>query len=398
MNVYLDNNATTRTAPEVVEAMQPYWSEQYGNPSSIHGFGGKMRKPVNQAREQVARLLGAKPDEIVFTGGGSESDNLAIRGTLEAQGGRKRHIITTRVEHPAVREVFHYLEKQGYRRTAVPVDRDGALDMEFLERSITPDTALVSVMWANNETGVIFPIEEIAEMVKSKGAVFHTDAVQAAGKVSIDMSRVPADLLTISGHKLHGPKGIGALYVRKGTKLTPLIIGGHQEGGKRAGTENVTGIVGLGRAAELALDNFDAESRKVRALRDRLEKGLLEKCKGAHVNGKNRLPNTANISFEFIEGESILLMLNDKGISASSGSACTSGALEPSHVLRAMGIPFTLAHGSIRFSLSRYNTEKEIDYVIENMPGIVDRLLAISPFAEQNLTGHSWGAPPTCST
>jgi cysteine desulfurase len=243
---------------------------------------------------------------------------------------------------------------------------------------------------------VIFPIEQIAEIVKSKGTVFHTDAVQAAGKLPIDMRRVPADMLTISGHKLHAPKGVGALYVRKGTKLTPLIIGGHQEGGKRAGTENVPGIVGLGKAAELALSNFDAENQTVRALRARLEKGLLEKCKGTHINGKNRLPNTANISFEFIEGESILLMLNDLGISASSGSACTSGALEPSHVLRAMGIPFTLAHGSIRFSLSRYNTEQDIDYVIEHMPELVDRLLAISPFSEQNLTGHSWGAPPSC--
>jgi cysteine desulfurase len=397
MNVYLDNNATTMTAPEVVEAMRPYWTELYGNPSSIHYFGGQIRKPLETAREQVAALLGASPDEIVFTGGGSESDNLAIRGTLEALAGRKRHIITTRVEHPAVREVFHHMEKQGYRRTEVPVDRDGTLDLGFLEEAITPDTALVSIMWANNETGVIFPIEQIAEMVKSKGAVFHTDAVQAAGKLPIDMRRLPADLLTISGHKVHAPKGVGALYVRKGTKLTPLIIGGHQEGGKRAGTENIPGIVGLGKAAELALSNFDEENRNVRAQRDRLEKGLLEKCKGAHVNGKNRLPNTANVSFEFIEGESILLMLNDLEISASSGSACTSGALEPSHVLRAMGIPFTLAHGSIRFSLSRYSTEQEIDYVIEHMPGIVDRLLAISPFSEQNLTGHSWGAPPSCT-
>jgi cysteine desulfurase len=399
MKVYLDNNATTMTAPEVVEAMQPYWTELYGNPSSIHTFGGQINQHVNKAREQVAALLGAaSPEEIVFTGGGSESDNLAIRGTLEALAGRKRHIVTTRVEHPAVREVFKHLEKHGYRLTEIPVNRDGDLDLGFLEESITPDTALVSIMWANNETGVIFPIEEIAQMVKSKGAVFHTDAVQAAGKLPIDMRRIPADLLTISGHKLHGPKGVGALYVRRGTKLTSLIIGGHQEGGKRAGTENVTGIVGIGKAAELALQNFDEDNRKVRALRDRLEAGILNKCKGSHVNGKNRLPNTLNVSFEFIEGESILIMLDDLGISASSGSACTSGALEPSHVLRAMGTPFTLAHGSIRFSLSRYSTEEEMDYVIEHMPGIAERLLAISPFSEQNKAGHAWGGPPTCST
>jgi cysteine desulfurase len=396
MNVYLDNNATTMTAPEVVEAMQAYWTGQYGNPSSVHHFGGQIRKEVARSREAVARLLGASADEIVFTSGGSEADNQAIRGTLEAMAGRKRHIITSRVEHPAVRGVFHYLEKQGYRLTEIPVNRDGDLDLAFLEESITPDTAIVSVMWANNETGVIFPIDKIAEMVKARGAVFHTDAVQAAGKLPIDVRKVPVDLLSISAHKLHGPKGIGALYIRKGTKLTPLIIGGHQEGGKRAGTENVTGIVGMGKAAELALEHLGEETDRVRALRDKLEKGLLSNCKGAVVNGRHRLPNTLNISFEFIEGESILIMLDDLGISASSGSACTSGSLEPSHVLRAMGIPFTLAHGSIRFSLSRFNTEKEIDYVIENMPAIVDRLREISPFV--NGSADAFGAPPACNT
>jgi cysteine desulfurase len=396
MNVYLDNNATTMTAPEVVEAMRAHWAELYGNPSSVHHFGGQIRKDVNRAREQVAALLGASTDEIVFTSGGSEANNQAIRGTLEAMAGRKRHIITTRVEHPAVRGVFHYLEKQGYRLTEIPVNRDGDLDLAFLEQSITPDTGLVSVMWANNETGVVFPIDKIAEMVKARGAVFHTDAVQAAGKLPIDMRKVPIDLLTISAHKLHGPKGIGALYIRKGTKLTPLIIGGHQEGGKRAGTENVTGIVGMGRAAELALEHLGEETERVRGLRDKLEKGLLANCQGAVVNGKHRLPNTLNISFEFIEGESILIMLDDLGISASSGSACTSGSLEPSHVLRAMGIPFTLAHGSIRFSLSRFNTGPEIDYVVENMPAIVDRLREISPFA--NGSADAFGAPPACNT
>jgi len=396
MNVYLDNNATTVTAPEVVEAMQAFWTERYANPSSVHRFGGRLRKVVAGSREQVARLLGASADEIVFTSGGSEANNQAIRGTLEAMAGRKRHIITSRIEHPAVRGVFHYLEKQGYRLTEIPVNRDGDLDLAYLEESITPDTAIVSIMWANNETGVVFPIDKIAEMVKARGAVFHTDAVQVAGKLSIDVRRVPVDLLSISAHKFHGPKGIGALYIRKGTKLTPLIIGGHQEGGKRAGTENVTGIVGMGRAAELAREHLGEETDRVRTLRDKLEQGLLKNCKGAVVNGKHRLPNTLNISFEFIEGESILIMLDELGISASSGSACTSGSLEPSHVLRAMGIPFTLAHGSIRFSLSRFNTEQEIDYVIENMPAIVDRLREISPFV--NKSADAFGAPPACDT
>ncbi len=396
-NIYLDNNATTMTAPEVVEAMQPFWTEYYGNPSSIHAFGGKIGRPIKAAREKVAALLGARPEEIVFTGGGSEGDNLAIKGTVEALAGKKRHIVTTRVEHPAVRVAFQHLEKQGFRLTELAVDREGELDMNALRTALTPDTALLSVMWANNETGVIFPIEEIAHLAKERGIVFHTDAVQAAGKLPIDMSQIPVDMLTISGHKLHAPKGVGALFVRKGTKLVPQIIGGHQEGGKRAGTENVPGIVGLGKAAEMALANIDQENQKVRNLRDRLENGLLERCPGSVINGKNRLPNTLNISFEFIEGESILLMLNDHGIAASSGSACTSGSLEPSHVLRAMGIPFTLAHGSVRFSLSRYNRAADIDKVLEVMPGIAERLREISPFTNQ-VDGQSWGAPPACQS
>jgi len=378
--VYLDNNATTMVAPEVVEAMQPFWAEMYGNASSMHSFGGQVKKHVDAAREQVAALLGASPDEIVFTSGGSESDNQALRGTMEALGGEKRHLITTRVEHPAVRSVARYLEKKGYRLTELPVDGNGALDLDLLEKSITPDTALVSIMWANNETGVIFPMEEIARIVKSKGVVLHTDAVQAVGKIPINMQQVPVDLLSLSGHKLHGPKGIGALYVRRGTKLVPLVIGGHQEGGKRAGTENVPGIVGLGKASELALRHLDEENERVRALRDKLEAGILATCPDVRVNGKNRLPNTLNVSFEYVEGESILLMLDDLGIAASSGSACTSGSLEPSHVMRAMGVPFTAAHGSIRFSLSRYNTEEEIDYVLEHLPPIINRLREISPF------------------
>jgi len=388
--VYLDNNATTAVAPEVFEAMTPFLTSMYGNPSSMHRFGGVVGRHVDQARSQVAQLLGASPSEVVFTAGGSESDNMALRGTLEALAGRKRHIITTRVEHPAVIGTCHFLQKQGYRLTELSVDKKGALDLDELSAAITPDTAIVSVMWANNETGVIFPIEKIAQIVKSRGVVFHTDAVQSAGKIPIDVSKVPVDLLSISGHKLHGPKGIGALYVRKRTKLMPLIFGGHQEGGKRAGTENVPGIVALGQACELANRYFDEEYGYVRALRDRLQKGLLEGCKDAYLNGENRLPNTVNISFEYVEGEAILLLMDELGIAASSGSACTSGSLEPSHVMRAMGVPFTQAHGSIRFSLSRYNTEQEVDYVIEHLPPLIDRLRLLSPFTQ----GRDWQGTP----
>jgi cysteine desulfurase len=388
--VYLDNNATTRVAPEVVEAMAPYWSERYGNPSSMHSFGGNLKREIDRAREQVAALLGATAGEIVFTSGGSEGDNLAIKGTLEALGGRKRHLITTRVEHPAVRTLCHHLQKQGYHLTELGVDSTGALDLNQLASAITPDTALVSIMWANNETGVVFPIDRIAEIVKARGAVLHTDAVQAAGKLPIDVSRLPVDLLSISGHKLHAPKGVGALYVRKGTKLVPQVIGGHQEKGKRAGTENVPFIVALGVAAELAVRHMPEENTRIRALRDKLEKGLLARCVDTRVNGAKRLPNTLNVSFEYIEGEAILLLLDDLGISASSGSACASGSLEPSHVMRAMGVPFTAAHGSIRFSLSRYNTEEEIDYVLEKVPPIIERLRQLSPFAG----GQEWHGTP----
>ncbi|MHC5079420.1 MAG: cysteine desulfurase NifS, partial [Planctomycetota bacterium] len=350
---------------------------------SAHSFGGDVRKEIDRARESVAELLNASPEEIVFTGGGSESDNLALRGVAEAFNGERRHIITTRVEHPAVLAVGKAMKRQGYWVTEIPVDRKGALDLGRLEDHLTPETALVSVMWANNETGVIFPVEEIAEICHRKGILFHTDAVQAVGKIPVDLSTVPIDLLSLSGHKLHGPKGIGALFIRRGTKVCPLILGGHQEGGKRAGTENVPAIIGLGKACALARRNLPEENVRVKALRDRLQSGLLAGCKGAIVNGEKRLPNTLNISFEFIEGESILLKLDELGICASSGSACTSGSLEPSHVLRAMGIPFTAAHGSIRFSLSRYNTEQEVDFVIEHMPEIVDRLREISPFVKE---------------
>jgi cysteine desulfurase len=379
--VYLDNNATTRTAPEVVEAMLPYFTELYGNPSSMHSFGGQLSKPVQKAREQVAALIQADPAEIVFTSCGTESDNAAIWGTLNSFP-QKNHIITTRVEHPAVGNLAAYLTKKGYKVTSLPVDREGRLDPDLLASAITEETALVSVMWANNETGVIFPIEEIAQVVKTRGVVFHTDAVQAVGKVPIDLSRVPIDLLSFSGHKLHAPKGIGVLYLRKGTRFTPFIIGGHQERGRRGGTENVPYIIGLGKACELAQKNMIGENNRVRALRDKLEQGILSTIPKVLINGhqEERLGNTLSISFEYVEGESILMLLSNLGICASSGSACTSGSLEPSHVLRAMGVPFTAAHGSIRFSLSTYNTEEEIDYVLEHLPPIISRLREISPF------------------
>jgi cysteine desulfurase len=379
--VYVDNNATTQVAPEVLEVMLPYFSELYGNPSSMHFFGGQVQKKVNEARERAADFLGAEPSEIVFTSCGTESDNAAILGTLDSYP-EKRHLITTRVEHPAVGNVCTYLGRKGYRVTELSVDREGRLDLDELRESITDQTTMVTVMYANNETGVIFPIEEIGEIVKAKGIPFHTDAVQAAGKIPINMKKSTIDMLSISGHKLHAPKGIGVLYIRKGTKFSPFLIGGHQEKGRRGGTENVPYIIGLGKACELAKKNLDQENTRVKALRDYLEAKLLEKIPNTLVNGdrKNRLPNTVSVSFEYVEGESILLLLSDLGICASSGSACTSGSLEPSHVLRAMGVPFTAAHGSIRFSLSIYNTKEEMDYIIEHLPPIIQRLRDISPF------------------
>jgi len=382
--IYFDNNATTKVADEVLEEIKPYFCELYGNPSSMHTFGGQVGIKIREAREKTAALLGCDPAEIIFTGCGTESDNAAIKGTLTAYPD-KRKVITTRVEHPAVLSVCRELENHGYTVVEIPVDRKGRLNIEQLEEQLTEDTAIVTIMYANNETGTIFSVEKIAEMVTSKGIVFHTDAVQAVGKIPINLAQSSIDLLSISGHKLHAPKGVGVLYVRKGTRLAPFMLGGHQEGGRRAGTENVPGIIGLGKACELAMQNFDEENEKVRNLRDKLEKEILKKCPDCMVNGdaESRLPNTSNISFEFIEGEAILLMLDKFGICASSGSACTSGSLEPSHVLRAMGVPFTAAHGSIRFSLSRYNTEEEVDYTIEKMPGIVSRLRELSPFVAQ---------------
>jgi cysteine desulfurase len=379
--VYFDNNATTKVAEGVFEEIEPLFCELYGNPSSMHTFGGQIGRRIRKAREQVAGLLGCEPSEIVFTGCGTESDNTAIKGTLAAVP-NKRTIITTRVEHPAVLAVCRELENHGYTLVELSVDKRGRLDMAELEEQLDDDTALVTIMYANNETGVVFPIEDIAELVKSKGAIFHTDAVQAVGKIPMNLSKSNIDLLSLSGHKLHAPKGVGVLYVRKGTRLSPFMLGGHQEAGRRAGTENVPGIVGLGKACELAAENLIAENVKVKALRDKLETAILETCPDSRLNGDpvNRLPNTSNISFEYIEGEAILLMLDKYGICASSGSACTSGSLEPSHVLRAMGVPFTAAHGSIRFSLSRYNTEEEVDYTIEKLPPIVNQLRKLSPF------------------
>ena len=379
--VYLDNNATTAVAPEVLDRMHPFFCQDYGNPSSIHTFGGKIGKLLDESRQQVAQLICADASEIVFTSCGTESDSAAIRGTLESYPD-KRHIITTRVEHPAVRGLCQHLSQQGYRLTELSVDKEGQLDLGELEEALNSDTALVTIMWANNETGVVFPMDRIAQIVKSAGAVLHTDAVQAAGKEVIDVAKLPVDLLSISGHKLHAPKGIGVLYVRRGTRLAPLLVGGHQERGRRAGTENVPYIIGLGKACDLARQAFDDERTRVRKLRDRLEETLLSTCPSARVNGHkdNRLVNTTSISFEYVEGEAVLLLLDRLGICASSGSACTSGSLEPSHVLRAMGVPFTSAHGSIRFSLSRYNTDEDIDYVIEHIPGIIKKLRDISPF------------------
>ncbi len=382
--VYLDNNATTRMANEVLEAMLPYFTDKYGNSSSMHSFGGQNHQQIEKAREQVADLLGCEPDEIIFTSGGTESDITAIEG-VPASHPEKKHIITSRVEHPAVRVPCRRMQKKGYWLTELSVNDAGQLNLDELNDAITDDTALVTVMYANNETGVLFPVERVAQIVKARDSVFHCDAVQAVGKIPLDMKNSAIDMLSLSGHKLHGPKGIGALYVRRGTRFLPLMIGGHQESGKRAGTENVPAIVGLGKACELAKKYMDDENQRVRRLRDKLEKELVTGCPNARINGdlENRLPNTTNISFEYIEGEGILLMLDQLGICASSGSACTSGSLEPSHVLRAMGVPFTAVHGSIRFSLSRYTTDEEVAYTIENVPKIIERLRGMSPFSPE---------------
>ncbi len=400
--VYMDNNATTRVAPEVLEAMLPYFSDLYGNPSSMHSFGGQVGRGLKEAREKIAGLVGAAPDEIVFTSCGTESDSTAIFSALQAFP-EKRHIVTTRVEHPAVKNLCENIDKitgHKHKVTQLPVDREGMLDLQRYEDSLTDDTAIVSVMWANNETGVIFPVAEMAEIAKKRGILFHTDAVQAVGKIPIDLKRDTAiDFLSISGHKLHAAKGIGAVYVRRGTPFAPFLIGGHQEHGRRGGTENVASIIGMGKACELAGSRLEEENSRVKAMRDKLEQGLLETIPHSMLNGHktDRLPNTTSVSFEFVEGEAILLHLDRFGICASSGSACTSGSLEPSHVLRAMGVPFTAAHGSIRFSLSVYNAEEEVDFILEKLPPVIANLRELSPFWKGEHSGMVGSSQCKCS-
>lgn len=384
-DIYLDNNATTMVDPAVVVAMLPYFSEQFGNPSSIHSFGNKVGRALKQARGQVQSLLGAEFDsEIIFTSCGTESDSTAILSALKAQPERK-HIITTVVEHPAVLSLCDSLEKDGYTIHRLEVDGQGRLDLDLYAGLLVEfgdQIAIVSVMWANNETGTIFPVETMATMAADAGVMFHTDAVQAVGKIPMNLAESDIDMLSLSGHKLHAPKGVGVLYLRRGTRFRPLLRGGHQERGRRAGTENVSSIIALGKACEMAAEHMEFENCTVKAMRDRLQEGILSQVPYAFATGDtgNRLPNTCNIAFEYIEGEAILMLLNKAGIAASSGSACTSGSLEPSHVMMAMKIPYTAAHGTIRFSLSRYNTMEEIEKVIEAVPPIVAQLRKLSPY------------------
>ena len=381
--VYLDNNATTRVDPRVVNAMLPFFTEQFGNASSMHAFGAEVGAALRRARQQLQALLGAEFDhEIVYTASGTEADNTAILSALETQAGRNE-IVMSAVEHPAVLALGTWLRKhRGVKVCVIGVDARGRLDMDAYRRALSPRTAIASIMWANNETGTIFPVEMLAALAHEAGALFHTDAVQAVGKLPIDLRYSDIDMLSLSGHKLHAPKGVGALYVRKGVRLRPLLHGGHQERGRRAGTENVPGIIGLGCAATLAQGAMADEQTRVRGLRDRLEQGIVQRVASALVTGDtdNRLPNTSNIAFEYIEGEGILLLLNKAGIACSSGSACTSGSLEPSHVLRAMNIPYTAAHGAIRFSFSRENSDADVDRVLDVFPGVIEKLRALSPF------------------
>ena len=382
--VYFDNNATTRVAPEVRDAMMPFFGELYGNPSSMHAFGGEVAKYVDSAREEVARFLNADPEEIVFTSCATESDNTAVRGTADYFG-KDLKVITTAVEHPAILQPVRRLKAAGHETVELPVNTVGQIDLDQLAAEI--DSAkgrpvLVSIMYANNETGVLFPMEKIAEIVKSRGAILHTDAVQVAGKIPVDVKKIPVDMLSMSGHKFHAPKGVGIFYVKKGTKLKSFMLGGHQERVRRAGTENVPYIVGLAKACELARLGMAAEGAPIAAMRDKLEAGLLAACPNVRVNGdrEHRLPNTLNLSFEYIEGEAIAYHLSDLGICISTGSACASGSLDPSHVIRAMGVPFIAVHGSVRFSLSRYNTMDEVDYVLEKLPPVIRNLRELSPF------------------
>ncbi len=387
---YFDNNATTRIAPEVVEAMLPFLKEHYGNPSSAYGFGREVAERIEEARTKVAALINADPREIVFTSCGTESNNSAIHGSLVTHP-EKKHVVTTSVEHSANIKFCQYLQKQGYTVTCLPVESDGSLDLHLLERAIRPDTAIVSVMWANNETGVLFPIEEVAAICRSKGALCHTDAVQTPGKLKIDVKDLGVDFLSLSAHKLHAPKGIGLLYVKRRSKYHPYVIGGGQERGRRGGTENVPYIVGFGRAAELAMATLRDENTRVRALRDKLENGILSKIPGTVRNGgkEPRLPNTSNIAFDSVEAEGILMLLDQARVCVSSGSACTTGSLDPSHVLLAMGCGVARARSSVRFSLGIYNTEMEVDYLLKHLPGIISKLRANEePKAARHAVAH----------
>jgi len=387
---YFDNNATTKVAPEVFEAMVPFLKEYWGNPSSAYSFGHRVTKHVEEARAQVAALINADPREILFTSCGTESNNSAIHSALVTHP-EKRHVVTSAVEHSANIKFCDFLKKRGYDVTLLPVESDGTLDLHLLEKSIRPDTAIVSVMWANNETGVIFPIEEIAAICRSKGTLFHTDAVQTPGKVKIDVKDLGVDLLSLSAHKLHAPKGIGLLYVKRRTKYQPYVIGGGQERGRRGGTENVPYIVAFGRAAELTMASLQDENTRVRGLRDKLETGILSRIEGSSRNGAKepRLPNTSNLAFEGVEAEGILLLLDQAGVCASSGSACTTGSLDPSHVLLAMGCSAARARGSVRFSLGIYNTETEVDYVLKELPAIIAKLRANNTIEEATATGQA---------
>jgi cysteine desulfurase len=379
--IYLDSNATTPMRPEVAAAMLPIYSEDYGNPSSIHWFGQQAKSLLDDARQQVARLIHAEPSEIVFVSGGTEADNLAIRGIAESQKAKGRHLITSKIEHHAVLHTCKDLEKQGWEVTWLSVSRDGVVDPEDVRRAIRPETVLITIMHANNEIGSIQPIEEIGEIAEAADVYFHSDGVQSTGKIPVDVKKLKVDLYSISAHKIHGPKGVGALFVRKGTTLKPLMTGGGHERSRRSGTENVAGIVGFGIAAKMAREGLESEASRMRELRDRLENGLLEKIPSIHVNAKGtaRLPNTSNIMVDFAEGEGLVISLDLKGVAVSTGSACSSGSLEPSHVLTAIGKTPDEAHGSLRFSLNAMNTVEDVDYVLEVLPGIVDRLRELSP-------------------
>ncbi len=382
--IYMDYNATTPTDERVLEEMLPYFSQEYGNPSSIYSLAQRARNAVEQARERVAKLLNADPREIIFTSGGTEADNFALKGVAYANQDKGKHIITSQIEHHAVLNACKFLEKQGFPVTYLPVDRWGVVDIEALEKSITPQTILISIMLANNEVGTIQPIKIIAEIAKKHGVYFHTDAVQGVGKIPVDVNDLGVDLLSLSAHKFYGPKGVGALYVRRGVRILPFINGGEQEKGRRAGTENVPGIVGLGKAAELAQREMEEEEKRVKKLRDKLEQKLVQKIPEIIVNGhpQKRLFNTLSICVKYVEGESMLMNLDKEGICASSGSACTSASLEPSHVLLAMGIPPEVAHGSLRFSLGKFNREADVEKVSEVLPPIVEELRRVSPFWE----------------